>query len=94
MGMGERGIKQEEGVHAVGKGPLQLLSKSCNEQMFSRIQGETNAYIWKAAMLCVKTKHNKLRKSPELKIFGGYETISGEILYMLVWFLFSSCGSC
>lgn len=61
--MKERGLKQEERVHAVGKGPLQLLSKGCDEQKFSRIQGETNAYIWKATMLRVQTEHNQLKVS-------------------------------
>lgn len=50
-GIRERGLKQVEGVHAAGKGLLQPLSKGCNEQKFSYIQGETNAYIWKVAML-------------------------------------------
>lgn len=49
--MGERSLKQEEGVNTVGKGPLQLLSTGCNDHRFLYVQGETNAYIWKAAVL-------------------------------------------
>lgn len=51
-GMGERSLKQEE-LHAVDKGPLQLLSKGFNEYRFSCNQGETRVYNWKGATLCV-----------------------------------------
>jgi len=43
-------------------------------------------------MLRVQTKHNQLRKSPELKIFGDYESLRGEILRVLVLFIFSLGG--